>query len=235
MTKSIYSFCFLTLSGCSTVAEVLIEGSSPTEYSKTTDSSGNSMYVRQRVLSPSEDFFRPSPLLYSPIDFSSVADEASFANTVNAENSVAIDGEISNSLAVSISANENTANGDLSFEWLNEYMSGGVGIAFVSSDKSYFGFNAGVRAHFPWTVSPFVGVGLYGGDSKTCTYENLGYGYQNEICEKYFLMAVTADAGIQLTLNEHVRARFFTRGFSQARQGDPLGVALYGMSLGVLF
>ncbi|MCC6137112.1 MAG: hypothetical protein IT287_00645, partial [Bdellovibrionaceae bacterium] len=146
-----------------------------------------------------------------------------------------IDTVLDRSFVVSVSANKDTANGDFSYEWMSDYWSGGIGVAFVDSDHTYLGFNGGARVHFPWIISPFVGLGFYGGDSKTCTYEDLGYGYKAETCEKYFLMALTADLGLQLSLNNHARLRLFTRGFNQTRQGDPLGATLYGMSFALLF
>ncbi len=138
-------------------------------------------------------------------------------------------------LAVAFVANNETASGDLSYEWMNEFISGGLGIAFVSSDRNYFGFNGSIRAHYPWIVSPFLGVGLYAGDSKTCSYQPQGYGITREDCEKYYLFAATADAGVQLNFEKNFVVRVFARGFSQTRQGDPLGDTLYGTSFAFVF
>lgn len=138
-------------------------------------------------------------------------------------------------LAFGIYRSNETASGDISYEWMSEYVSGGVGIAFVSSDRTYFGFNGGIRIHYPWIVSPYVGLGAYGGDSKACSYEPKTYGTTEETCDKYFLFAGTADLGLQFNFDKNFVVRAFARGFSQTRQGDPLGETLYGTSFAFVF
>lgn len=138
-------------------------------------------------------------------------------------------------LAFSISSSKDTANGDISYEWMSEYVSGGGGVSFVSSDRTYFGFNGQVRVHFPWIVSPYVGVGAYLGDSKSCSYKPAQYGYTKETCEKYYLFAGTADLGLQFNFDKNFVVRAYARGFSRTRQGDPLGDTLYGTSFAFVF
>lgn len=257
MKKSSYVL-LLSLTGCSTASEVFLENGSPTDYVRTKDSSGHTKYVRHRVVSD-YDSYRPSPTYYSysppspettrPL-IQTLAEVADTVNLLRAEDANASllytpatggsdetssEDDTLSSIVATVSANDETANLDLSYEWLGKNISGGVGIAFLGSDRSYFGFNGQARLHFPWRVTPYIGIGLYGGDSKTCTYEPLGGGYSEEICEKYVLFALTGDAGLQVTLTDHARLRLFARGFSQTRQGDPLGATLYGMGTVITF
>lgn len=85
----------------------------------------------------------------------------------------------------------------LSVDWLHDYVDLTLGVASMTSDKTYGGFLGGVRAHMPWKVSPFVGVGFFTGDSEKCTTQPVDEFYDEEICDMYILRSMTYEAGIQ--------------------------------------
>lgn len=264
----------MATTGCSTVLETM-NGDSLT-YRRTKDSSGNTKYVRSRLLdtsSPSSatptyygnpysyDYgvgTSPDPLpqtidaLANIISTATQATVTHVASDYNASDNsdlyhdavAAIETSSPSTndnpfrgggIAFSISRSKDTANGDMSYEWMSEYLSGGAGVSFVSSDRTYFGFNGQVRIHYPWVVSPFVGVGAYLGDSKSCDYTPASNALTQETCEKYYLSAVTADLGLQFNFDKNFVMRTYARGFSQTRQGDPLGDTLYGTSFAFVF
>lgn len=228
-------FLFGLPTACSTMGEVMYENSSVGEYKRTKDDNGHTKYERRRIIANTPSSSPPPPLFtFEPTTFTSSfasADTAHQLESSTANNDLSLGG----GLVISSSANANTFNGDISYEWLGEYVSGGAGVAMVGSDRTYFGFTGQVRAHFPWKLTPFVGVGLYAGDSKTCRYEPIGGGYTEEICDKYYLFAATADIGAQYSFSKNVHARLFSRTFSQTRQGDPLRSVLYGASVALSF
>jgi len=74
-----------------------------------------------------------------------------------------------------------------------------LGVSLFNSDhQMYAGFDGSVRIHLPNpNFSPFVGVGVYIGDTKKCTYKNNGYNSYEE-CEKKFLTSGYTEMGIQV-------------------------------------
>lgn len=224
------------LSGCSTVAETLFESEAP-EYYPATDSSGQKVYQRQRIVHESD---RNKSSVLSLIDladsFSSIPTQPSESYmTLEQSNSASSADELSSAFSTGMFVQKETWNADLSYEFVGEVFSWDVGLSMVSSDKTYLGFSTMARIQAPWKLTPYMGVGLYGGDSKTCYYEPLGDGYSEETCEKYFLVSLVGELGLQYLFNDRLRARLAARHFTNTRQEDPLGKTLYGVNIGVLF
>jgi len=91
-----------------------------------------------------------------------------------------------------------------------------LGLSAFASKDLYLGGDLATRFHAPlgW-VRPFVGVGAYFGDSKSCTYEyNTSLGANVEICDKKFLSAGYGEAGIEFG---HVSV--FVRDYRMFRAG----------------
>lgn len=236
MKKTVTFIFTVLITGCSTVGEILLEGAASMDYSQTTDSNGNTKFERRRIVDSSRGLTSlppPTPLL--SIEPTSYEYSSSTDSTQQTKTTTDNEYPLSGGLVISSSANENTFNGDISYEWLGQYISGDVGISMVGSDLTYFGFSGQLRAHFPWKLSPYVGAGLYGGDSKTCYYQPIGGGYSEEICEKYYLFSTTADLGLQYLFTDNLQVRIFGRSFSKTRQGDPLRSELYGLAFAFYF
>lgn len=138
-------------------------------------------------------------------------------------------------LSIGVFAQKNTFNSDISYEFVGDVMSWDVGLSMVASDKTYLGFSTMARIQAPWKLAPYFGAGMYGGDSKSCEYEPLGDGWSEETCEKYFLISIVGELGLQYQVNNQVRTRLAVRHFTNTRQEDPLGKTLYGVNLGILF
>lgn len=238
MTKAVRYIFLLSLSACSTVGEMILDQGSALDYHKQTTEDGKTKYVRQRLVSPfdkSPHFSLdpwPPPNNYTPATESIDFPRDPSPTVTYQQNSYS-----PSSMALSLTAlgSKQTANLDANIEWLSDYISGGVGISYVGSDYSYFGFDGVVRAHLPWSFSPFVGVGLYAGDSKSCTYEPIGDGYNIETCEKYFLTTSHLDWGLQIRSHKFFITRVFARSYANTRQGDPLADTLYGASFAFTF
>jgi len=74
-----------------------------------------------------------------------------------------------------------------------------LGVSLFKSDHQvYAGFDGSIRVQLPNpNFSPFVGAGIYMGDTKKCSYKNNGFNSYEE-CEKKFLTSGYAEAGIQI-------------------------------------
>lgn len=75
-----------------------------------------------------------------------------------------------------------------------------LGVSAFFSKDVYTGFDLSTRAYVPfeWKIRPYVGLGLYFGDSRSCYTESLGGGLSVEICDKKFLSAGYGEAGLDL-------------------------------------
>ncbi len=75
-----------------------------------------------------------------------------------------------------------------------------LGVSAFFSKDVYTGFDLSTRAYVPleWKIRPYVGVGLYLGDSRSCQSESLGGGLSVELCDKKFLSAGYGEAGLDL-------------------------------------
>jgi hypothetical protein len=224
------------LSACSTVAETLFEPEAP-GYHQAIDSSGQKVYRRERIVHESDRNTSPAVSLIDLADSISSSLAGPSQSYLNLEPSDAESGPQENSSAFTVGmfAQKETWNSELSYEFVGDVFSWDVGLSMVSSDKTYLGFSTMARVQAPWKLAPYLGVGLYGGDSKTCYYEPLGYGYSEEICEKYFLISLVGELGLQYQFSDRVRTRLAVRHFTNTRQEDPLGKTLYGVNIGVLF
>lgn len=239
-----FTTVFLT-AGCSTVLETLNEPDSPNYY-KTTDSTGQPVYQRRRVIDETVPSSYSSQPLFELIDLASALSSTSNSSMTLAQSNPGtvqydIDStdteetESSRAITVSLFTQKQAFNADISYEMKADYFSLDLGLSAVSSDKSYIGFSTIARMNLPWTLTPYLGVGLYLGDSKTCQTRPLGYGYTEEICDKYFLSSLVGEIGLQYTFSHRLQTRLGARYFSNARQQDDLGKTLYGINIGVLF
>jgi len=72
-----------------------------------------------------------------------------------------------------------------------------IGVSLFNSDHQiYAGFDGSIRAHLPNpNFSPFVGAGVYIGDTKKCSNQNNSYSQE---CEKKFLTSGYTEIGIQI-------------------------------------
>jgi hypothetical protein len=224
------------LSACSTVAETIFESEAPTYY-QATDSSGQEVYRRQRIVHESERNTSPAVSFIGFTDSISSSLSGPSESYLNLRQSHPEPDteEVSSAFTVGMFVQKETWNSDLSYEFVGDVFSWDVGLSMVNSDKTYLGFSTMARLQAPWKLAPYLGVGLYGGDSKTCYYEPLGYGYSEEICEKYFLISLVGELGLQYQFNNRLRTRLAVRHFTNTRQEDPLGKTLYGVNIGVLF
>jgi hypothetical protein len=241
---SILVLSFLLQTGCATLDEEMYESDAPA-YQKTTDKEGHTKYVRERIVpsdAPQYTPLRPivSALTPTPTPRStySIGDSPTrpYASSIKLDGVFdKSDGVRDSGLSLNWVSNFHATNLDLDYEWMGKYFDFDVGLALLDSDHTYLGFTGGARAHLPWKVSPFAGLGLYGGDSKTCSYESMGNGYDTETCEKYFLAALTLDYGVQIKFSDALQARVFARNFSDTEQGDPRAQTLYGLGITFLF
>lgn len=241
-----YLFLILPfINACSTVSESVFEHNSPS-YHKSFDTEGHTVYRSHRIFHESErdhssvvsliDLADTLSTVFSQPSSSSMTLAQSHPGTIDLrleENSEAKD--FSSAFTMGLFAQKETFNSDFSYEFVGEVFSWDLGLAMVSSDKLYLGFSTMARVQAPWKWAPYLGIGLYSGDSKTCTTEPIGYGYYEEVCEKYFLTSIVGEIGLRYTFNERIQTRFALRHFNDTRQGDPLGQTLYGINIGVLF
>lgn len=137
-------------------------------------------------------------------------------------------------LSMGMLGGRGTGHFDLSVDWLNKYVDLTLGVTSFNSDRNYGGFIGGVRAHMPWKISPFIGVGFFTGDSEKCNTQPYNEEYDEEICEMYILRSMTYEAGVQARFYGHFQARAYARHLENARQGDSSST-LYGVSLMWLF
>ncbi|MBY0385738.1 hypothetical protein K2X05_11330 [bacterium] len=230
-----YFFLLLPfINGCSTVSETLFESDSPS-YQRSVDSSGHTVYRSQRIFHESE---RDTPSVVSLMD---LADTISTAFSQPSESYMTLAQsnpsakDFSSALTMGMFVQEETFNSDISYEFVGDVFSWDLGLGMVNSDKLYLGFSTMARMHAPWKLAPYLGVGLYGGDSKTCTTQPIGSGYYEEVCEKYFLTSLVGEFGLRYIFNDRMQTRLAIRHFNYTRQGDPLAQTLYGLNIGVLF
>lgn len=222
------------LCSCSTVSETILE-SNPPSYQRSIDSSGHTVYRSQRIFHESE---RDTSSVFSLMD---LADTLSVESSQPSESHMAMDEisqepkDFSSAMTMGLFAQKETFNSDISYEFIGDVLSWDFGLAMVNSDKLYLGFSTIARIHAPWKLAPYLGIGFYGGDSKTCATQPIGSGYYEEACEKYFLTSLVGEFGLRYILNDRIQTRLAIRRFGETRQGDPLGQTLYGMNIGVLF
>lgn len=74
-----------------------------------------------------------------------------------------------------------------------------IGTSLFHSKQPYWGFDASARFFLPlMSLQPFLGLGLYLGDTKSChTQWNQNTYQYDEICDKKFLGAAYSEAGIR--------------------------------------
>ena len=83
------------------------------------------------------------------------------------------------------------------------------GASLFNSKELYAGLDLSARAKLPMKeLTPFVGLGGYGGDSKSCEEKNVDSRLE-EHCEKKFLFALYLEAGVRF--NNYA---LFTRKYS---------------------
>ena len=232
-----------SLSGCSTVSETLFDSEAPS-YESAFDSTGKKYYRRQQIIHESQksrssilDLLDITDAIATVVTPSlSLEQQDRESGTIDVNISENTDsGSTSSGLTIGVFAQEQTLNTDISYEFVGDIMSWDVGFSMVASDKTYLGFSTMARIQAPWKVAPYFGAGIYGGDSKHCEYEPLGAELSEEICEKYFLISIVGELGVQFQFNEQVRTRLAIRHFTNTRQEDPLGKTLYGVNFGILF
>lgn len=91
-----------------------------------------------------------------------------------------------------------------------------LGLSAFASKDLYLGGDLSTRLHAPLGfMRPFVGAGVYFGDSKKCTTEyNTTFGSSLEVCDKKFLTAGYGEAGVEFG---HVS--IFVRDYRLSRAG----------------
>jgi hypothetical protein len=99
---------------------------------------------------------------------------------------------------------------------LSSWLDARLGISGFFSKDTYTGFDLSTRAYIPfeWKVRPYAGLGLYFGDSRKCHTDPIGGGYTVEVCDKKFLSAGYAEAGVELG-----RFNLFVRDYNITRAG----------------
>jgi hypothetical protein len=250
--KTILLMSVLSLStlqtACSTLDEVIHEPNAPS-YQTLTDSQGHKKEIRVRIIEPGAPKYSPflpatrSLLSSEPTSvgngggksYSAIPTPLRVAEQVVHTKYVDANTPTDQGISLVSVSNFHATNLDLIYEKTHRYWDYNLGVSLLDSDHTYLGFTGGARIHMPWRLSPFAGLGIYAGDSKTCSYTDLGGGYSEETCEKYFLTALTLDYGLQMKFNDHFQLRAFARNFSQTEQGDPRTQTLYGVGLSLLF
>lgn len=83
---------------------------------------------------------------------------------------------------------------------LSSWWDARLGISMFFSKDTYTGFDLSTRGYVPfdWKIRPYAGLGLYFGDSKQCSRDPIGGGYTVEVCDKKFMSAGYAEAGLEL-------------------------------------
>lgn len=237
---------FLVCTACSTMSENFLETNNGGDYIETSDKYGNTVYRRHRILPPpslatstsSSSTIPSSNLLEDSLQLISLL-QTPPTTTIHSLTSELPPAETEKDSSVAFTASlfgaKDTMNTDIAIEYRKDNLSGDVGLSLVGSDKIYMGFSSMARLQLDTDVSPYLGFGVYLGDSKTCSYTNLGGGYKEEICDKYFLTSLVSEAGLQIKIEKSVQLRLAARYFTNTRQADPLDRVLYGINIGVLF
>ncbi len=209
----------LVATGCNTLMEAASPNDTTLGYRKETNSSGETVYRRERYVAPRyepEPTPVPAPVVIvdpqpvyrqdnnlverraAPIQ---LADAPSTSSSPSLENdgTWAFGGELS-------SDSKRTHFGiDVfkKFDWLEAR----AGVSLFRADKDmYAGFDAGLRPMIDIFdgLTVFGGIGLYGGDTKRCSYAG-----NVESCEKRFLYAGFVEGGVYIFKNVSVFARSY--------------------------
>ena len=185
----------LALTGCSTFHELTTPGETTRGYVETRNSQGETVYRRERVVSPLAAPAEPdprsgtSPSLLNPSEPMGVAPTATNASGQAPAEEGRADAFFSAELAAAKGYGQiGIAIGKETWSFMD--LRGGVSLFFGS--ETYAGFDLGARAKMKFgLLSPFVGLGGYLGDTKSCSTQNFV-----ETCDKKFLSAAFTEVGV---------------------------------------
>ena len=92
-------------------------------------------------------------------------------------------------------ANDTTQIDLAAEETISRYTKARAGLSYIRADNdyNYYGLGMAVRAELPWSVTPFVGSGIF--------FEV----FSNDIDNMVYLTAIYPEAGIHLWLGDSVR------------------------------
>jgi hypothetical protein len=199
------------ISGCNTLLEVASPSDTSTGYRQTKNSKGQTVYRRERYVAPAYAEPEPTPIpdpVYLPVYADEPVQDNHLVET-RAEPIQLSDSHRYSAPAAQPSVDNNWALGtEVSsdgkrthlalevfrrFDWLELKIGGSL---FRADTDLYAGFDVGLRPTLQIVdhVSLFGGAGLYGGDTKSCSYSPSGI----EECEKKFLYAGYVEAGVYL-------------------------------------
>lgn len=224
MIETIRCFIFLILlltqAACSTFLEAVDPNDSVGGYRATQDEQGYTKYVRKRVVTP-----KPPPFV---LEVEGHRPESKPAESL-ASSASDIDGHLGVFLSRSSKAGVTHLGLSLDIQ-THENLTLSGGLSVFASDKLYLGFDGIVRVHMNRKITPFVGLGLYLGDSKRCQTYYQG-GLPIEECEKYFLTSLYPELGVSFDL-DGVKVLVFARDYSNIDQNvRDKATTIYGMGL----
>ncbi|MCB0415185.1 MAG: hypothetical protein KDD50_12680 [Bdellovibrionales bacterium] len=233
------------LSGCSTAMEMTSSNDSALGYTPIKTSEGATKYVRQRNLSQErrrqllyDSFLQTSrpPLqpIKAEVEKPSAPDTAKLkAEDQNANNETnngadkismkspppSIHSPLNLSTFLAASSQSKVTHMGVAIDIdKNDSLQFSLGVSFFDSDKFYLGFDGIARLQlFNTFISPYIGAGVYLGDSKKCQYSYDYFGDQIETCEKYFLSTLYPEVGMKFRVNQNDILIFY-RGYSQIDQ-----------------
>lgn len=216
-----FAVLVLAFAGCSTLFEAISPNDTTTGYTQAKNSSGETVYLRNRYVGPTPTptatpwaYPTPEPTPYSTpeprpkIESSDLGSEGGSHGYVETkkvtdvkDHPLAAEDEGSKSrgpgLGLEMGVNEKHFHLNAMLLHRFGFIDGKLGFSlFKSGDDLYAGFDLGARPRFAIVedrFSVFAGVGAYAGDTKNCTTQ-----YNVESCEKKFLVAGYLEGGIYL-------------------------------------
>lgn len=185
--------------GCSTLGEMASSTDSSTGYSKTKNSSGETVYRRTEPVhtaySPPVDRYEP----LQPIALHSSTDGAGTSAASSSAPSPTLSSNFFGSLEAASTSGHLHLGAHLGYS-VNPYFEPRIGLSFFGSKDFYAGADLSARANLPLgALKLFTGIGGYVGDTKKCATEFNPYlGRLEETCEKKFLTTGYVEAGIEV-------------------------------------
>lgn len=231
-----FAFVLMALTACNTLSETGEPYDSSTGYERVSVEGQSDKFVRSRLVSTNDNHW-PQPMGQSKPYLSLDSNRSAAVSESPSATVRSGDTKLYLGLNLSSSSRDKIVHSGamLDFNWQKKY-SFLVGVSFFSSDKLYFGGDIGLRAYFPWQVSPFIGLGGYLGDSKKCTLQNISSGLAVETCEKFFLATLYPELGIQMLAGENFKLAIYVRDYSKIDQSiRDRSYALWGASVAYQF